>query len=278
MYTRKEGTHLPSSLITFGTIWGGCNMVKTCKKCLKELPSTKDYFHEKKSGRDGFNAQCKECRKNEEPKEVKLARNREWKKNNQEQVKANRRKYYLEIEQDTHNERCKAYRDKNRDKLRIQANEKYHNNKDKISIQRSIIYFKNAEQCRERQKQWRINNPERSKEIDIKKHHKRRALMKNVAHEYDEKQWSDCLKHFEMECAYCGEPKQLAQEHFVPVSKGGEYTINNIVPSCINCNSRKNDKNFFEWYSKDVSYSKQRERKILTYLNYNDNTQQLSIF
>ncbi len=36
---------------------------KTCIKCGKELPKTEEYFRKNSSTKDGFEGQCKECRK-----------------------------------------------------------------------------------------------------------------------------------------------------------------------------------------------------------------------
>ena len=54
-----------------------------------------------------------------------------------------------------------------------------------------------------------------------------------------------------MICAYCGEEKILHKDHFVPLSKGGEFTHNNVVPSCACCNVSKSNNDFFEWYEQE---------------------------
>ena len=38
-------------------------MEKTCIKCNKELPKTEEYFRKNSSTKDGFEGQCKNCRK-----------------------------------------------------------------------------------------------------------------------------------------------------------------------------------------------------------------------
>ena len=57
----------------------------------------------------------------------------------------------------------------------------------------------------------------------------------------------------------------LTQDHFIPLSKGGEYSKKNIIPSCRSCNSRKSNKDFYEWYKGDIHYSKERVNKIEEY-------------
>ena len=82
---------------------------------------------------------------------------------------------------------------------------------------------------------------------------------------------------FNGECAYCGRTdKTLTKEHFIPISKGGEFTRDNIIPSCGSCNSSKGNRDFFEWYPERESYSHLRRNKILEYLNYNENKKQQS--
>lgn len=49
-------------------------------------------------------------------------------------------------------------------------------------------------------------------------------------------------------CAYCNcTPTALTQDHVVPVTKGGEHTISNIVPACQSCNSAKGNRDVVEF-------------------------------
>lgn len=69
---------------------------------------------------------------------------------------------------------------------------------------------------------------------------KRRAMKKGApVCDLTPQQWRDLLGYFQNRCAYCGEEKHLCQEHLVPLSRGGSHTVNNIVPACRECNSRK---------------------------------------
>jgi 5-methylcytosine-specific restriction endonuclease McrA len=40
-------------------------------------------------------------------------------------------------------------------------------------------------------------------------------------------------------CIYCGETHGLSEDHFVPITKGGEHALGNLVPACSHCNSKK---------------------------------------
>jgi 5-methylcytosine-specific restriction endonuclease McrA len=53
-------------------------------------------------------------------------------------------------------------------------------------------------------------------------------------------QWEAIKRAFNDRCAYCGtHQKRLTQDHITPLSAGGSHTMNNVVPACIGCNSKK---------------------------------------
>lgn len=68
---------------------------------------------------------------------------------------------------------------------------------------------------------------------------KRAALKRSLPACFTEEDWRLALEYFDHSCAYCGEVRPLAQEHFVPLAAGGPYTPDNIVPACKSCNSSK---------------------------------------
>ena len=54
------------------------------------------------------------------------------------------------------------------------------------------------------------------------------------------------LERYESRCAYCDAPAET-WDHVVPVAKGGQTEPDNILPSCIRCNSSKRDRDLDEW-------------------------------
>lgn len=107
--------------------------------------------------------------------------------------------------------------------------------------------------------------------------HNYRSRKLSLPSTLTETQWDNIKQHFNNRCAYCGRKSPLAQEHFLPISKGGEYTINNIIPSCKSCNSKKHNNLFNEWYTPILEfYDKGREKDILSYLKYKNGIQQLA--
>lgn len=77
----------------------------------------------------------------------------------------------------------------------------------------------------------------------------REARKKSLPATLTEEDWQRALDHFGHRCAYCGREGRLAQEHFVPLTLGGPYTPDNIVPSCKPCNTRKRNHLPEEWCS-----------------------------
>jgi 5-methylcytosine-specific restriction endonuclease McrA len=43
-------------------------------------------------------------------------------------------------------------------------------------------------------------------------------------------------------CYYCKVNKATSIDHIIPISRGGSNDINNLVPACISCNSKKGNK------------------------------------
>jgi 5-methylcytosine-specific restriction endonuclease McrA len=67
---------------------------------------------------------------------------------------------------------------------------------------------------------------------------------------------------FNHACAYCGATGDLQIEHVVPISKGGEHHLGNIVPACHSCNSNKRDHDAHNWFASQSFYSAERWQLI----------------
>ena len=67
-----------------------------------------------------------------------------------------------------------------------------------------------------------------------------------LEHTLTTKEWQETLKTLDYKCVYCGSPWEHT-DHFIPLAKGGGYTVNNILPSCSPCNMAKADKMPFEF-------------------------------
>lgn len=86
-------------------------------------------------------------------------------------------------------------------------------------------------------KAWRLRNPERAREFLRASFHKRRVLSRGES--FTAKEWAAlCAQHGDV-CAYCGASGRLTADHRIPLSRGGRNVIENILPACKSCNSRK---------------------------------------
>ena len=52
---------------------------------------------------------------------------------------------------------------------------------------------------------------------------------------------------FPKNCVYCGSMTGLTTDHLIPRSRGGDDSADNVVLSCLPCNTSKGEKGVFEW-------------------------------
>lgn len=90
--------------------------------------------------------------------------------------------------------------------------------------------------------------------------HQRNSRKLQLAATLTKEEWLQTLEKYDYSCAYCGIPtSQLNQEHWIPLSRGGEYTTENIVPACKLCNSRKHTmtgNEFLELLGREREYAR----------------------
>jgi 5-methylcytosine-specific restriction endonuclease McrA len=94
----------------------------------------------------------------------------------------------------------------------------------------------------------------KGKTANKRRKHKRRAIMENAG-TFTNEEWQDRLLEYNYCCAYCYKPfpvDELTIDHMQPLSRGGTNTIDNLVPACISCNSRKLDKTPLEMLQKGL--------------------------
>lgn len=197
--------------------------VKRCSTC-KEHKSLNN-FSKDKSRKDGFSWRCKSC----------------------------------------HAEMNKKYSKtpKYREKQRIKANVRYHANKDELNAKARADRLSNLEEKRlyarnwrasrkeivnEKQKQWRINNPDKAKDSNRRSKNRRRGAK--VEH-YTIKQ---ALDLYGSNCHLCGHAIDLKAprwtavpgwesglhlDHIIRISEGGKDCLENVRPSHAICNLKR---------------------------------------
>jgi len=72
--------------------------------------------------------------------------------------------------------------------------------------------------------------------------------MDRVEHDLTDEQWS-AMQDLWGGCAYCGTvPDETMQRDCVlALSRGGRYTLDNIVPACRSCNASKSNDEVTSW-------------------------------
>lgn len=256
--------------------------MKFCSKCKRELPRNDVYFYNNKSAKDKLNHYCRECFgynfKNHmegykvcSSCKVKLPATEEF------FYKCATGKYGIKA-------MCKECVSKQAKKRYDSADrQNYYQRNKKQRQEYGINYYReNRDDILKRASKYSAENRttiNRVKQI-------RRSRKKGLPVGLTEAQWIKIKEDFNNSCAYCGVTEsehmrlydeKLNQEHFIPLSKGGEYTHNNIIPSCRLCNLHKHAQDFFQWYPSFKHYDKCRKEFILKYLGYIEKTQQLSI-
>lgn len=252
---------------------------KKCSQCGKEYPLTSEYFPIRKDSKDGFRSQCKQCYSQkkkqyyEENKEYVLEYMGEYRGKNKEKIKQAKAEYYQKNKTLIDEKNKRDYLE-NRERYLKYFKQYYQENKEEIKKWDSKYGKKNRHMIRRYEKEYYKKNKDKHRA----KINRRRARKRGLPSNLTDTQWEKIKKHFNNKCSYCGKETFLEQEHFIPLSEGGEYTHNNIIPACRSCNASKNNKSFFEWYPEQEFYSKEKEKKILEYLGYtSENIQQLSI-
>ena len=234
------------------------NKTRICSKCKTEYPATSEFFPKDSGTKSGLYCQCKKC-KNEYKRDPihEKQRGKKYRLKNANKIKIKNKQYRLD----------------NLDREREYHKKYYKDNVEKIKEYYKKYCKDNAEKQKECSKRWNKEHPAAMRIINQRRNSQKRSLPAT----FTVKQWNNCKQAFDNKCAYCGKEKILTQDHFVPLSKEGGYTINNIIPACKSCNSSKGGKYFSDWYPSHKFYSKRRECNVFKYLSIYENVQQLKI-
>jgi 5-methylcytosine-specific restriction endonuclease McrA len=195
---------------------------KICNGCgIEKFLS--DYNKEAK-GKDGYRGKCRECDKKRIKAYCRSERVRE------------KRKAYNTL-----------WRANNKDKIRE------YNKKHGPTAQ---LKYRQTEHGREARKKAlsKYFTTDKGKAADKRNKYKRRTKVQDAG-TYTNEQWQERLAEYNYCCAYCYKPftiEQLTVDHMIPLSRGGTNTIDNLVPACKSCNSRKKDKTPLEMLQKGL--------------------------
>ncbi len=131
----------------------------------------------------------------------------------------------------------KGWRNKDKEKYLIRSRKYNSKRKEKQKIWAKKYYEENKEEIKRKTREYQIRNRERVNFYASKRENKKREIRADLTLE----QWEILKRIFNNRCVYCGKHTQrLEKDHIIPLSKGGAFTLHNIVPACRSCNAKKN--------------------------------------
>lgn len=203
---------------------------KRCPKCGEIKPI--DQFYRMRKGQDKRHARCIVC--------MKVDNGINWRKHKEKRQEYNR-KYYID-----NYAACRAYQSAQW-KVYI-ANEEVRNRRNENRRVRYATKTKERERARNNRYMVIWRQSEHGKDLHRINMRARAAKKRQLPCTLTLSQWKCILRLYDYKCAYCGSsPHQLHQDHVIPVSSGGSYTFDNIVPACKSCNSSKGSKLLYDW-------------------------------
>tara|TARA_R110000803_G_C11795389_1_gene298622 strand:+ start:78 stop:620 length:543 start_codon:yes stop_codon:yes gene_type:complete len=119
--------------------------------------------------------------------------------------------------------------------------------KEEISVKKKEFYLENKERITASYKLWAQNNPDK---VRARKR-RRRAMKKDLNENYTAADEAYTLRLFDHACFNCGCTKNLAIDHYRPLSKGNPLTLTNAIILCTSCNSSKGSKDPEQFFSEE---------------------------
>ena len=212
-----------TEMVSFGA---GVNM-KTCSKCRVSKPEKT--FSKNASRKDGLQDWCKECL-------------RAYYQDNQDRIRAQTIKYYRANR--IQRLACqRAYRKANRARW-LEYDRRYYREHMEEYAQAYVVYYStHRDEIIENVARWRRQHPEQLRANARAWTQRRRARIANAAGSFTYVDFQELCDRTENKCLCCGnENELLTADHVVPLSQGGDNSIENIQPLCQSCNSKKGQK------------------------------------
>ncbi len=218
---------------------------KLCKKCnsllaLDDFPPNREY-------RDGRLVTCRPCynakareyqavTRRRDPEKYRAAKRRDYAKNPEAYKARARRRYY--DNPDAARAEKRDYYQRHREELIEKEKVRYRANIEKKKAYDAAYREARRELRRQQTKDWVKRNPEKARELDTTKRHRRRGatVVEKVDPAY-------IYKRDGGKCGICGKrvaKKDVSLDHIEPVSAGGVHSNANVQLAHLVCNSRRN--------------------------------------
>lgn len=222
---------------------------KVCTKCKLAFPATAQFFNKHRLCSDGLYSICKKC---------KAEQDRQYREANREKLAQKDRKYY-EANKSRLAEQNRQYYLQNAEKTKAYSRQWHAENRERLNEQSRQYYSNNQDERREKVRQYKKDNPEKVRVMNRRRDARKRDLPATLSLQ----DWQYALDYFNGCCAVCGEQAHdlfggltIAADHWIPLSKGGGTTPENIIPLChgLNgCNNTKSSKEPKRWLAEQYS-------------------------
>ena len=132
----------------------------------------------------------------------------------------------------------------NKELIKARSREWHARNKDRARARAAKYRSANLQRIKENWTRWVAENRDRYRTIQVAGKARRRGALGR----HTTAQWLEKVAALSGRCVYCGRSDlPLARDHVVPVVRGGTNYIENIVPACGSCNSKKHDRTLAEF-------------------------------
>lgn len=120
-------------------------------------------------------------------------------------------------------------------KNKTKSKEYYPNNKKKIQAGQRRSVHKNHQKYLDIKKKYYRSHKEKYEQWMTE----RRGRVLGVDGKFTRKEWKELLDYCGNKCLKCGTTIRLEADHVIPISIGGNNSIDNIQPLCRSCNAQK---------------------------------------
>ena len=191
-------------------------------------------YYKNKNNKDGLSAQCRTC--------AKVYRDsHKQEKNNYPSSNLIYKQIYYQNNKDNINAMKKRRYLTNPKKFNQQSRKSYQINRIERLSQQAIYYMNNRKYFAQKNKIYRNNNIDK-----ILLRNRQRKNLLSIFPIIQQSAIDNLLATNDNQCFYCKvEIKRginLHLDHVVPLSRGGEHSITNLVPACAFCNLKKGTK------------------------------------
>jgi 5-methylcytosine-specific restriction endonuclease McrA len=196
------------------------NEYKTCTKCLQTKPISA--FHKLK---DKHKARCADCIKEH------------WHANKQLMNSYSRKSYQKHRDKKLHDQ--KLYSLANPEI--VKATKKRYLENNPINRKESLAKYrkKNAKQILAEKRNYYGNNSEKWLGYAEIRNKRLKSNFKVTTKEI--------IRLLQKPCVYCQQNASVEIDHIIPLARGGQHRIGNLIGSCLPCNRSKNAKFIMEW-------------------------------